>query len=176
MSAVFFILFTLFLIVMQTVILPTLPFFMQCFDLMIINILFLCLTSIRSSTVFFIVVIGIVMDSLSGVPFGYHLFSYLWIYLLVFVFKQLLFQKSLVFLMVISIVSVVIQHGLLLFCVFINSSGQSIMDFHFDLLLRQIVWGFVFIPPSVWIVDKFYQQWTNLAEKILCQWQKAREN
>ena len=49
MNALFFILFTFLLVVVQTIILPTSDLLIQSFDLMIINILFLSLFSSHSA-------------------------------------------------------------------------------------------------------------------------------
>ena len=174
MSALFFIFFTVFLIVVQTIVLPDLPFFMQCFDLMIINVLFLCLVSTRYTTVLSIVVIGVVMDSLSGVPFFYHLFSYLWIYILVYLVRQVLFQRSMVFVLVISMVSVLIQHGLLLFSIFVRTSGQEVLEFDFSLLILQVILGFVFIPPGVWLASAMHRLWMKTGQAFRQKVLKAR--
>ena len=159
MNVLFFILLTLFLIVMQTVILPSFSWFAQCFDLLIIDILFLSLISSHYSMVFVIIIIGCIMDSISGVPFCYHIFSYLWIYIIVQIARQLLFQRSIVFIFIISIVSVFIQHSLLLFSVFANQGGNIIWEFNSGLLIRQLFWGFIFIPPGIWLVNVFWQNW-----------------
>ncbi|MCD4722874.1 MAG: hypothetical protein K8S13_23905 [Desulfobacula sp.] len=172
MNALFFIIFTFFLIVLQTVVLPSFSWFAQCFDLLIIDILFLSLISSHYSIVVAIIIIGCIMDSISGVPFCYHVFSYLWIYILVFLAKQLLFKQSIIFILIISIVSVFIQQGLLLFSVFVKQGHNTILVFDFGLLMRQAFWGFVFIPPSIWLVNIFWQNWifvTRLMKKQMTQ-------
>ena len=166
MNALFFIILTLFLIVLQTIVLPSFSWFVQCFDLLIIDILFLSLISSHYLMVTAIIIIGCIMDSISGVPFCYHIFSYLWIYMIVYLAKQLLFQRSTVFIFIISIVSVFIQHGLLLFSVFVRPGHNTIWAFDYGLLIRQAFWGFVFIPPSIWLVNIFWQRWI-LATKFL---------
>lgn len=176
MNALFFILFTLFTIVVQTIILPLLPFFMQTFDLMIINILFMCLVSTHYTIILAIILIGIIMDSISGAPFCFHLFSYLWIYILVYLVQQLLFQKSIIFILVISVVSVAIQQGLLLFSIFVVSSWQSVLDFDYSLLIQQIFFGFAFIPAGVWLADLFHKQWMKTGKTLFRQWHKARHS
>jgi rod shape-determining protein MreD len=172
MTALFFIIFTLFLIVLQTVVLPSFPWFAQCFDLLIIDILFLSLVFSHYSIVAAIIIIGCIMDSISGVPFCYHVFSYSWIYIIVFLVKQLLFKQSIVFILIISIVSVLIQHVLLLFSVFVQHGHTAILAFDFSLLIRQVFWGFVFIPPGIWLVNVFWQNWifvTKLIKKQMAQ-------
>lgn len=159
MNAVFFIVLTLFLIVTQTIILPSFSWFDQCFDLLIIEILFLSFISSHYSIVLAIIVIGCVMDSISVIPFFYHIFSYVWIYIIVQIVRQLLFQRNTLFVFIISIVSILIQHGFLLFSVFVQQGTDSILEFNFGLLIRQVFWGVVFIPPSIWLLNVFWQNW-----------------
>ena len=159
MNVLFFIILTFFLIVVQTAILPSFPWFSQCFDLLIIDILFLSLISFHYSMVAAIIIIGCIMDSISGVPFGFHIFSYLWIYIIVQIVKQLFSQQSIIFILIISIVSVLIQHGLLLFSIFVNQGHNTILAFDFTIMIRQVFWGFVFIPPGIWLVNVFWRNW-----------------
>jgi len=159
MAVVFFIILTFFLIVTQTVIPPSFPWFVQCFDLLIIDILFLSLISSHYSIIFAIVVIGCVMDSVSGVPFSYHIFSYLWIYFIVQIVKQLLFKRSIMFILIISVASVFIQHILLLLSIFINQGSNAILEINFGLLVRQVFWGFVFIPSGIWLANILWRNW-----------------
>ncbi|MBU8850036.1 MAG: hypothetical protein KOO65_07260 [Desulfobacterales bacterium] len=159
MNALFFIILTVFLIILQTIVLPSFDWFVECFDLLIINVLFLSLVSSHYSMVAAIIIIGCIMDSISGAPFFYHVFSYLWIYIIVSLVKQLLFQKSIAFIFIISFVSVFIQHGLLLFSVFVNQGSNTIWTFDFSLLIRQAFWGFIFIPPGIWLVNVCWQNW-----------------
>lgn len=159
MNALFFILLTLFLIVVQTVILPSFPWFAQCFDLVIIDVLFLSLVSTHYAMIFAIIVIGCIMDSLSGVPFCYHVFSYVWIYIIVHLGKQLLFKQSIIFILVVSLLSVLVQHGLLLFSLFVYQGENTVWTLDFGLLIRQAFWGFVFIPLGIWVATVCRQNW-----------------
>ncbi len=143
---------------------------------MIINILLLCFLSTRYPTVLSIILIGMIMDSISGVPFGFHIFSYLWIYLLVYLVRQFLFQKSLIFVLVISIVSVAIQQGLLLFSIAVGSSDQSLLNIDFKMVIHQLFWGVVFIPPGVRFMNTLYKHWIKASQQFLRRWQKALES
>jgi rod shape-determining protein MreD len=159
MNFVFFIILTLFLIVIQTIILPSFSWFAYCFDLLIIEILFLSYIPSRFLMVFVIIIIGCVMDSISGAPFCYHIFSYLWIYIIVQMVKQLFFQQGTLLVFIISIVAISIQHGFMLFSVFVNQGDNAIWEFNLGLLLRQVFLGVVFIPPGIWLVNAFWQSW-----------------
>jgi len=175
MNALFFIILTIFLIVLQTIVLPSFSWFAQCFDLLIIDILFLSLISSHYSMIAAVIIIGCIMDSISGVPFCYHIFSYLWIYIIVYLVKQLLFQKSIIFIFIISLVSVFIQQGLLLFSVFVNQGSNTIWTFDFGLLIRQAFWGFVFIPPGIWLVNVCWQNWIFITKFLRNRWRKNTE-
>ncbi len=166
MNIIFFIFLTLFLIVIQTVIFPSFSFFAQSFDLLIIDVLFLSLISTHYSTIFVIIIIGCIMDSISGVPFCHHIFSYLWIYIIVYLAKQLLFKQSVVFMLIISMISIIIQHGLLLFSIFVNQGDNVILDLNFGLMIRQLFWGVVFIPSGIWLINVFWKNWKLVTKSL----------
>jgi rod shape-determining protein MreD len=166
MNAVFFILLTLFLLVVQTIVLPCFSWFPQCFDLMIINVLFLSLIASRNSMVFAIAGIGCIMDSISGTPFGYYLFSYLWIYIIVRLARQLVFKQSFVFILIMSVAAVLIQHGLLVFSILVNH-GQIDMDiFDVNLMMKQTLWGLVLIPAGIWTVRLLRMNWIYMVKQL----------
>ena len=158
-NLVFLVIVTLFLIICQTVILPTFSWFPQCFDLLITNILFLSLTHFHYGAIVGIVLIGGIMDSISGVPFFHHIFSYLWIYLIVQLFKQFVFQRSALFVILISVISVVIQQGMVLFSVFLDQGRGAVLQMDFSLMLKQVFWGGLFIPPGVWMINVLRQNY-----------------
>ncbi|WP_300459051.1 hypothetical protein [Desulfobacula sp.] len=166
MNAVFFILLTVFFMILQTIILPTFDWFPQCFDLMIINVLFLSFISSHYAMAFAIILIGCIMDSVSGVPFCLHIFSYLWIYIIVYLVKQFLFKQSIIFILIISIVSIVIQQGLFVFSIFINHGSRATQFIDLGLLIRQIFWGIVFVPLGIWLVNIFRQKWVLITKAM----------
>ncbi|MEN8210381.1 MAG: hypothetical protein ABFR31_01575 [Thermodesulfobacteriota bacterium] len=176
MKALFLIILTFFLIILQSIIFPYFSWFDQCFDLLIIDVLFLSLIASRHSMIFAVIVVGCAMDSISGVPFSYHIFSYLWIYIMVNIVRQLFSDQSVLFIILISIISVIIQHVLLLFSIFINNSQDFFLEFDFGLLIKQTFWGFLFIPLSIWVINMFWYRWNSMAklmQKRLIQKQKG---
>lgn len=176
MKALFIIFLTFFLIILQSTVFPYFSWFDQCFDLLIIDILFLSLIASRHSMIFAVIVVGCAMDSISGVPFYYHVFSYLWIYIMVNIVRQLFFDQSFLFILIISFISVIIQHVLLLFSIFINSGHDFSLEFDFGLLIKQTLWGFIFIPLSLWVINIFWLRWNLMAKlmhKQLSQKQKG---
>lgn len=159
MKILFFIILTCFLFVVQSVLFPLLPWFNQFFDILIIEILFLSIISESRSMVLAIILIGAVMDSISGVPFFYHILSYLWIYLIVNLGKQIFFSRSFVFVFTMSIVSIVIQHALYLLSVISSPANTDSVDFGSEILIEQVFWGVIFIPAGLVIVNIFWLKW-----------------
>lgn len=159
MNALFFVIVTVFLIILQTIIFPSFFWFSQCFDLMIMNIIFLSLVYSHYAVILTIILIGGIMDSLSGVAFFHHIFSYLWIYLIVQLVKQFVFKRSYLFILIVSLVSVLIQQGLILFSVFIEQGREGVGQMEVLLMVKQLVWGGVLIPPGVWLINGFRQYW-----------------
>ena len=155
----FFFITTLILIVCQTVIFPAFSWFPQSFDILTINVLYLSLSYRHYGVLAGIVLIGGIMDSISGVPFFLHIFSYLWIYFIVRVFRQFVFQRSVMFIMVVSLISVVIHQGLILFSVFLSHGQTGVMTLDYTLVLRQMVWGILFVPSGVWIIHILRQNY-----------------
>ncbi len=166
MNALFFVIVTLSLIIFQTIIFPSFSWFSQCFDLMIMNIIFLSLVYSHYVVILIIILIGCIMDSLSGVAFFHHIFSYLWIYLIVQLFKQFVFKRNFLFILIVSLVSVLIQQGLILFSVFIEQGSEGIGQMEILLMIKQLVWGGTCIPPGVWLLNGFRQYWIYLVKML----------
>lgn len=175
MKFVFFTILTAILIILQSVVLPCFIQFDHFFDLMIIGVLFISLKTTRHVTIVAVMAIGCIMDSISGVPFAFHVFSYLWIYIIVYIFRQLLFDQSMVFVFIISIVSVLIQHVLLLFSILAIKGYDDVMIFDYQLLIRQVFWGFLLIPVSIWVLNQFWRAWDHGVAVAQEKWEKTRK-
>ena len=172
MQVLFFISVTLALILLQTIVLPQCPFFGHCFDLMIIQVLFLSLISGHWLTLAAVGLIGVIMDSMSGAPFSYYLFSYLWIYILVFLVRQFFFQRSVVFILVMSVVSVGIQQLLLVYSMLVMG-GEFWLDH--ARLFNSLLGGVVVIPPGIWLMEVLLDNWLRAGQAIGKRWRKARD-
>ena len=172
MNGLFFVITTLFFIILQTVVFPSFSWFSQSFDLIIMVVLFLSLTYSHYAVVTVIAIMGGIMDSISGVPFFLHIFSYLWIYLIVQLFKQFVFQRSVVFVLIISVVSVLIQQGLVIFSVFIDQDQAAVWRMDLTLIVHQMVWGLLVIPPGVWLLNVLRHAWLRTARNARKQWEQ----
>lgn len=166
MNTLFSLLLILFLAVLQTVVLPCLPFFDHCFDLLIIGVLFLSLMAAHWSMVLIIGLIGLLMDSISGVPVFFHVFSYVSIYLMVHALKRLIFIQSLVFIWITGFLAMLVQQALLFFSVFVRQGIDPVGGIDLSLALQQIVWGTILIPPAVVMVQLIWEQWISVSRSV----------
>ena len=90
MSYFFNISVCLFLVILQTTVMPTLPLLDSFYDLLIPVIVFLGLSRPVRESLPFVFFLGFIMDNLSGSPFGLYLTSYFWLFLAVKGVTQLL--------------------------------------------------------------------------------------
>jgi rod shape-determining protein MreD len=109
---------------------------------------------------------GGIMDSLSGAPFFLYTFSYLWIFLIVRLARQLVFQTSVPFILVVSLLSVTIQQGIFLFSLFARQEYTGTWPLNVSLMLQQIAWGAVMIPLGVGLISAGYRRWQDLIQRI----------
>jgi len=70
----------LFLVIMQTTVLPYLPLMDKFYDLLIPFIIYLSLSRPVRESLPFVLFLGFIMDNLSGGPFGLYLTTYFWLY------------------------------------------------------------------------------------------------
>ncbi|NDY71579.1 hypothetical protein DO021_08140 [Desulfobacter hydrogenophilus] len=162
---VFFLFSTLILVITQTVVLPDFSWFSHSFDLMIINVLYLILFSPRYWVPFWLVIIGSIMDSLSGAPFFLHTTAYLCIYLIVFFLRRLVFQRSGIFVFLVSLVSACIYQGLVMFSVFLLQGHKAITATDYHLCIGQVIWAAVGIPVGVWFMEAMHQNFLQVVKR-----------
>lgn len=156
----------LFLVVFQTVLLPGLPGAWSCFDLTLVLIVFVSLHFSHYMAVAAIAGIGCIMDSLSGAPFCLYTFSYIWVFLVVFLARQFVFQASTLFVMIISLLSVTIQQGIFLFSLVSRQDFTGVGATEITLMLRQVLWGTVMIPLGVTIIAAGNQRWQDMLANL----------
>lgn len=162
----FFFVVTFVLIICQTIIFPGTALFSQGFDSLFIVILYLSLVFSHYGAVIAIVVVGGIMDSISGSPFFLHIFSYLWVYILVRMFRQFVFHGNAFFILAVSITGVAFQQVLILFAVFVSQGTAGVSQIDFSLPVRQVAWAAVCIPPGVWVLSLLRQNWVGAARQF----------
>jgi len=165
MNFIFFFFFTLFLLIIQTVVIPNFSWFPYAFDLMIINVLYLSLFSLRCWVPFCLIIIGSIMDSLSGSPFFLYTTAYLCVYLIVFFLRRLVFQRSAIFVFIVSLASACVYQGLVIFTVFLLQGHKAIAATDYRLCIGQVIWAAVGIPTGVWFMGIVHQNFSHAVKQ-----------
>ena len=154
------------LIIIQTTIFPYFSFFYQCFDLIIISILYISIFFSHPIMIIGIVFQGYIMDSISGTPFGYYIISYVWIYLCVQILKKFISTRDFILIPVLSLISVFIENIFLFFIFFIKYGKEAVVLIDFIIMLEQMVLAFIFVTPFILILRRFEKPWNYFIEKI----------
>ncbi|MCD4740911.1 MAG: hypothetical protein K8R67_00305 [Desulfobacteraceae bacterium] len=170
MKISFFVILTLFLTIMQTAVFPDFFLSHHSFDLLIINIIYLSLVFTHPGVIIAVIVIGCIVDSVSGVHFGLYLTTYIWIYVIVQGLKQFVFLRNIGFYIIIAATAVVIESVFLILSVFINQGNNGVLSLNYYLMAKQMFWASVFIPLAleiITIVQKKYEViFTNFTSKM----------
>jgi len=151
----FYLVLTLVFIIVQTSILPTLPVFSQTFDLLFVIVLSLSLRFSHPAAGVAIFLLGCVVDSVSGSPFGLYISAYIWTYILIRSLKSLVHLENIFFLVCMSAIAVIVENTFLLFTFFVRGGVAAVVTGDLVLMSKQVVWGLVAVPVLVLLIDLF---------------------
>lgn len=166
MKFFFFIMLSLVLIIAQTSIFPGFSFFSQSFDLLIVNVIYLSLISSNPCMILVVILLGTIMDSLSGAPFGIYISVYVWIFISVQGMKIFVHPGSIVLLPIVSSMAVLIENLFLLFSFFVRNGKNAVSAQDFVFMVKQIMWAFVFIPLLIVIIHAVQKSLLGFVGKI----------
>lgn len=105
---------------------------------------------------------GMVMDSLSGAPFGIYSSCYLWLFAAVYWFKGFLHIKSHFLLALIVCASVLIQHVVLVISNDMPVSDWNLFAGTVGILSIQMVLAMIIGPLIILWIQAFYEKWQQL--------------
>ncbi len=166
MKVSFLVFLSFFLVILQTTILPEFSFFGHLFDLIIINILYVSLFFSHPAVIFIVIFIGVVMDSISGSPFGFYVSAYIWMYIMVKALKQYVFPTSFFIMPIVAVLALLIEHFFLIVTVFILHGKKSVMVLNYSLMAEQLVWAFFVIPVAIRLIFSSQEAYENFGKRI----------
>ncbi len=166
MKFLFYIILFVVLIILQTAILPNFYFFSKSFDLLIVNILYMSMVFSSPWLLVVVVIQGCIMDSISGTPFGLYMSVYLWICVSVQVMKRFVHPGNIIFVSVVSALSVFVENCFIVFFFFVrygelNPSFQDII-----LMAEQMVGAFFIAPVMVLLIHIMQKKWGSFVDKL----------
>ncbi len=153
----------LFLLIVQTTIFPYIPVLRGMYDLLIPFVIFISICLPMRESLPFALILGLIMDNLSGSPFGLYLTYYLWLFIGVRFIIRFLRVSNKFLLSVVVVVAVLIENILMIatFAIF-GPAGQLPAD-AFVLVAQQFLWalatGPLFLLSLLALAKRFNIQW-----------------
>lgn len=163
----FYIGICLFLLIIQTTIFPYIALMRGMYDLLIPFVIFISICLPIRESLPFALVLGLIMDNLSGSPFGLYLTYYLWLFIGVRFIIKFLRVSNKFFLSVVVVVAVLVENILMIATfAFFRPAGQLPVD-AFLVVTQQFLWalatGPLFLLSLLALAKKFNIQWDGAA-------------
>ncbi len=157
----------LFLLIVQTTILPNIPVLRGMYDLLIPFVIFISICLPLRESLPFVLILGLIMDNLSGSPFGFYVTFYLWLFIGVRFIITFLRVSNRFLLSAVVVIAVLIEN-LLMISIFVlfRPDGQLPAD-AFVVLSQQFLWavatGPLFLLFLLALAKRFNIQWDGAA-------------
>lgn len=160
MTFLIYTLICLCLILAQTVILPFFFHVVNSYDLILMFILYLGFYRPALEALPVLLLMGCLMDCLSGGAFGIHTTTYVWLYAVMRGTIQYLHVNSLIVLPVVILTAVLLENLVVLLTVFLGSSGLSLAFVPLKIFVYQLFWALV-TGPVIFLGIKAFHQGTD---------------
>lgn len=158
----FYLFICLFLIIFQTAILPNFSIFKNLYDLSIPFVLYLGLFRPFSEGLPIILLLGFVMDSISGVPFGLYLIAYLWLFIAMKWIIKFLHTESIFILPLAVVIGVLVENILLIVMVGVLEDDIKFLRIAIGNFSGQLLW--------VLLTGPFYLVFINFIHQKIGKW------
>ena len=167
MTYVFYTLISLVLITLQTTIMPGLALWGNFFDLLVAFIIYLGLFRPLRESIAFILILGLVADSLSGTPLMLYVTSYFWVYAGVRWLNKVLqigmrFRFPIIVASGVLLANVIIAVAILLWMPGLASASILVRT-----AASQLIWAFFLGSLLVIFFNVLHNGWENLVEQWL---------
>jgi rod shape-determining protein MreD len=113
-----------------------------------------------------VLVSGLLLDSLSGGPFGIYVTIYFWLFVGINWITQYLHAKNLILLLVFIVVGVLFEHFISIGVAFIIHKNLTFTLFAINVAKRQILWSLVAGPLLVFGLSLMHQRWMQWVEFV----------
>ena len=142
----------LFLIIVQTTLLIYFNIFAGMYDLLIPFVIFISICLPQRESLPFILILGLIMDNLSGSPFGLYLTFYFWLFVGVRWILKFLRSSNKLFLSLVVAVAVLIQNGLIIGTFGFMGPGWQLPADALKNITVQFFWALTTGPPLLFFL------------------------
>ena len=136
----------LFLIIIQTTLLPDIPLFRGMYDLLIPFVILISISLPIRESLPFVLILGLIMDNLSGTPFGLYVTFYLWLFIGVRGVLKFLRVSNKLLLSVMVVAAVLIENLFMIATFAFFGSTKQLPAEASLIVLQQFLWALVTGP------------------------------
>ena len=167
MSYFFNISVCLFLVILQTTVMPYWPLLDSFYDLLIPFVVFLGLSRPVRESLPFVFFLGFILDNLSGSPFGLYLTAYFWLFIGVKGITKLLQVRNRLFIITLIVAAgVLIENLIFLGTLTILGPDQQLSGNAARTVTIQVLWA-IWTGPIFFVVLKDVQKRLDVAFKAV---------
>ena len=130
------------LLIIQTVIFPKILLLNSFYDIVIPFIIFLALYRPVRESIIVILILGLMMDCLSGTPFMLYISAYFWLYVIVQVFAKIIQDGTRFRMPFLVCLGVMIQNLIFLLVIALAGTETQLPAAVFKILIIQVLWAF----------------------------------
>jgi rod shape-determining protein MreD len=155
----------LLLVICQTTLLPRLAMVGHFFDLLLPLVIYLAAFRPLHEALPFTLFLGILVDNLTGGPFGLYLTSYVWLFIGARMAAMIVRAENPIMLVLILIAAVAVQNGLFLTVLGIVGEGDFSGGFAMRVVTEQIGWVLLIGPFLAWGIRQAHRRSSQRAKK-----------
>lgn len=148
----------LFLIILQTAILPYFNVLSDIYNLLIPFVIFICIYLPLRESLPFVLILGMVMDNLSGSPFGLYLTFYFWLLLGVRWVITFLRVGNKFLLSSVTVVAVLLENILIIGTFALSGPGWQLPADVFKKIALQFFWALATAPIFLFCLQAFLKR------------------
>jgi len=167
MNFLFYLGLSLFLVILKTTLMPYFSIFDQFYDILIPLVFFLGLYRPAREGIPFILLLGFMLDSLSGGPFGIFLTTYFWLFVLtrwVVTFMHA-GNKGLWLLTVAA--GVLVENLIIIATILWLGETSALPPQWGDRVVTQLLWALCTGPVLIIAISRAHRKWSEWANRII---------
>jgi rod shape-determining protein MreD len=155
----------LFMVICQTTVIPRLAFVGYLFDLVLPVVIYLAAFRPLREALPFTVFLGVLMDNLSGGPFGLYLTSYVWLFIAARAAATVVRAENPIMIVLILIGAVATQNALFFAILGASGLGHFSGSFALRVVTEQIGWVLLVGPFLAWGIQAAHRYSSKRARK-----------
>lgn len=155
------------LVIFQTTILPCFSLFDTFYDLLALYIVYMGLFFGVREGIPVALITGLIMDSLSGGPFGLYLTAYLWLFIGARQLIKIFHVSNYILLLFVAAAAVLIENVILFGTFGMLEPGTRFSSSAINSVVAQVVWAICTGPFIIQFYNFTYESWSKLFNELI---------